>query len=228
MSDGRGRTTAPHRHLHEGFTPERPSRAAPPCADGTMGGGMSEQTSPRTTLTINWIGIAGGALAAVTSAVALAGLKSLGAYGPLVGAAVGSVLASTAAAIYLVADAQPRADRRGGAAGARAPGAQPPRWSRGDPARRRPASDAGRAAQRARPRAAGRARGPGGSGPGRRRGRAQRPAAPRHVLLLGLAAFVLAVGGIAVYEVTTGSSVAAERQGTVGRGGAATRSSARR
>ncbi|NIZ92724.1 hypothetical protein F1544_17180, partial [Kineosporiaceae bacterium B12] len=61
---------------------------------------MSEQTSPRTTLTINWIGIAGGALAAVTSAVALAGLKSLGSYGPLVGAAVGSVLASTAAAIY--------------------------------------------------------------------------------------------------------------------------------
>jgi hypothetical protein len=65
-----------------------------------MGGGMSEQTPQRTTLTINWIGIAGGALAAVTSAVALAGLRSLGTYGPLLGAAIGSVLASTAAAVY--------------------------------------------------------------------------------------------------------------------------------
>ncbi len=62
---------------------------------------MSEQTPPtRTTLTINWLQIAGGAGAAVTSAVLLAGLKSLGTYGTLVGAALGSVIASTAAAVY--------------------------------------------------------------------------------------------------------------------------------
>jgi len=184
-----------------------------------MGGGMSEQTPQRTTLTINWIGIAGGALAAVTSAVALAGLRSLGTYGPLLGAAIGSVLASTAAAVYnwslqrsreRLAEAARRARERRAPNHPGGPEATPP----GADTRTREQRAADERAEAAADRAAADQADAEVARTGRRR--------ITHVLLLGLAAFVIAVGGIAVYEVTTGTSVAAERQGTVSQGVPAT------
>lgn len=159
---------------------------------------MSEQTPQRTTLTINWLQIAGGAGAAVTSAFLLASLKSLGTYGTLVGAALGSVIASTAAAVYghylnvsreRVVEAARRArERRTGPV----PPAQDEHPDRTEP----PVGDGEPA--------------PGPApvpGPQRRRFRA------RHAVLLGVAAFVLSVGGIFVVESVSGTSVAATVQG---------------
>ncbi|PRY11721.1 hypothetical protein [Kineococcus rhizosphaerae] len=162
---------------------------------------MSEQTPQRTTLTINWLQIAGGAGAAVTSAVLLAGLKSFGAYGTLVGAALGSVIASTAAAIYgftlnrsrehLAEVARRARDRRTGPV----PPAQDEHPDRTEP----PVVDeAG---------APGPGPAPTPGPPRRKRFRA------RHAVLLGVVAFVLSVGGIFVFESVSGKSVAAERQG---------------
>ena len=184
-----------------------------------MGGGMSEQTPQRTTLTINWIGIAGGALAAVTSAVVLAGLRSLGTYGPLLGAAVGSVLASTAAAVYnwslqrsreRIAEAARRARERRAPNHPGGPEATPPAAD----SRTREQRAADERADAAADRAAAEQADAEVARTGRRR--------ITHVLLLGVAAFLIAVGGIAVYELTTGTSVAAERQGTVSQGVPAT------
>ncbi|MGI4894372.1 MAG: hypothetical protein ACRYF3_04580 [Janthinobacterium lividum] len=159
---------------------------------------MSEQTPPRTTLTINWLQIAGGALAAVTSAVLLAGLKSLGTYGTLVGAALGSVAASTAAAIYShylnasrerLAEAARKARERRHGPGPIPPDDQPDPpvvEERDDLPSPRPAPDP----------------------LPRRRFRG------RHAVLLGIVAFLVSVGGIAGYEVVTGTSVTAEVQGS--------------
>jgi hypothetical protein len=162
---------------------------------------MSEQNPERTTLTINWAQIAGGALAAVTSAFLLAGLKSLGSYGTLVGAALGSVIASTAAAIYgytlnrsreRLAEATRRArDRRTGpspvppAQDEHPDNAAPPLEDEGDPA---PV--------------------PAPVPLPRKRFR------PVHAVILGAVAFVLSVGGIFAWEQLSGESVAAVRQGS--------------
>ena len=167
-----------------------------------MGHGMSEQTPERTTLTINWAQIAGGALAAVTSAFLLAGLKSLGSYGTLVGAAMGSVIASTAAAIYghyLNASRQRLAEAARRARG-RHPGPSPVPPAQDehpdDPAP--PVVDE----------TDGPAPAPSPVPPSRKRFR------PAHAVLLGVVAFVLSVGGIFAFEQLSGQSVAAERQGS--------------
>ncbi|WP_432574146.1 hypothetical protein [Kineococcus sp. SYSU DK005] len=170
---------------------------------------MSEQTPERTRLTINWLQIAGGALAAVTSAFVLAGLKSLGPFGTLLGAAVGSVAASTAAAIYnhyltvssqRLADAARRArERRHDPSPVPAPQDEhpertdPPVPAGGDETAQLPPVPAGE--DEAVP-------------PRRRRIR------PGHVVLLGVLAFVISVGAIFGYEQLSGRSVAAERQGS--------------
>ena len=170
---------------------------------------MSEQTPERTRLTINWLQIAGGALAAVTSAFVLAGLKSLGPFGTLLGAAVGSVAASVAAAIYnhyltvssqRLADAARRArERRHDPSPVPAPQDEHP--ERTDPPV--PAGDPDETTQLPPV--------PAGEDepvpPRRRRIR------PGHVVLLGVLAFVISVGGIFGYEQLSGRSVAAERQG---------------
>lgn len=162
--------------------------------------GMSTQPNERTGLTINWLQIAGGALAAITSAVALAGLKSLGTYGTLVGAAVGSIAASTAAAIYnhyLNASRERLADAARRARERRTGPVPTPQDDHPDPVDP-PVVDTDDEPL------------PGPvpvPGPRRRfRG--------RHAVLLGAAAFVLSVGGIFVYEQASGTSVAAERGGT--------------
>lgn len=161
---------------------------------------MSEQTNRSTGLTINWLQIAGGALAAITSAVALAGLKSLGTYGTLVGAAVGSIAASTAAAIYnhylnvsrdRLAEAAHRArERRTGPV----PTPQDDHPDPVDPPVLDPDDEVPAPVPVPPPLRRKRFRG-------------------RHAVLLGVAAFVLSVGGIFVYEQASGTSVAAERGG---------------
>jgi hypothetical protein len=168
-----------------------------------MGDGMSEQTPQKTTLTINWLQIAGGAGAAVTSAVLLAGLKSLGTYGTLVGAAMGSIIASTAAAVYghylnaskdRVVDVARRArDRRTGTV----PPVPAPQDDHPEPADP-PVPDEG--ADEGTPT-------PGPPEPPRRK-----RFRPVHAVVVGVAAFVLAVGGIFVWEQVSGESVAATRQ----------------
>jgi len=162
---------------------------------------MSEQTNRRTGPTINWLQIAAGALAAITSAVALAGLKSLGTYGTLVGAAVGSVAASTAAAVYnhylnvsraRLAEAAHRArERRTGPV----PTPQDDHPDPVGPPVLDPDDEVVPPIPTPVPMRRKRFRG-------------------RHAVLLGVAAFVLSVGGIFVYEQASGTSVAAERGGT--------------
>ncbi|MFB9375457.1 hypothetical protein ACFFKU_05385 [Kineococcus gynurae] len=163
---------------------------------------MSDQTQQRTTLTINWVQIAGGALAAVTSAVLLAGLKSLGTYGTLVGAAVGSVAASTAAAVYshYLAASRDRVVETTRRLRRPQPVPDDPDQSSDDDLPVLEDQAEGGPAPQDPP--------PGAPDPARRRWRA------RHSVLLGVVAFVLAVGGIATYEVVTGSSVSAQVQGT--------------
>ncbi|MCI2239271.1 hypothetical protein MO973_32570 [Paenibacillus sp. TRM 82003] len=166
---------------------------------------MSEQNPERTRLKINWVQIAGGALAAATSAVLLAGLRSLGPLSTLLGAAVGSIAASTAAAVYnhylttsqeRLAEAARRArERRQDPSPVPAPQdehperADAPPGGAGDPAPvPAPAPELVPAPVTARRFGA------------------------RHAVLLGVLAFVISVGGIAVYEHVGGRSVAAQRQ----------------
>ena len=161
---------------------------------------MSEQTEQRNTLSINWLQVVAGALAAVTSAVLIAGLKSLGAYGTLVGAVVGSAAASIGAAIYnhyltlsrqrLYAVAQ-RARRR-------RPGDPLPVPVRGDDTDRiGPLTEQEAALEEV--------------------SEVLTPARPRRrwlqAAVVGVLALVVSVGALAVYEYASGEPVTVQRQG---------------
>ncbi|PPK98702.1 hypothetical protein CLV92_101402 [Kineococcus xinjiangensis] len=88
-------------------SPRDPRRgaAAPPVPapreQGDVGApaGPAPEPAPAT-LTLNWVQIVGGALAAVTAAVLLSTLRSLGWVGTLLGAGIGSLAASVGTAVY--------------------------------------------------------------------------------------------------------------------------------
>ncbi|WP_432547502.1 hypothetical protein [Kineococcus sp. SYSU DK004] len=178
---------------------------------------MSEQSTEPVRLTIPWLQICAGALAAVTSALVLAGARSLGTLGTLLGAALGSVAASTAAAVYnhylkvsreRVADAARRARERR-TAPLPVPPAQDRHPEREDP----PAEDAEPAPDPD----------PRGEEPREVRepappARARRRVGRRHAVLVGAAAFAVSVGGIAAWEHASGQTVTSVRQGTAGSG----------
>jgi len=185
------------------------------------GAGEDDRTNMRPSLQIEWTRIAGGALAAVCSAVLL---SMVGAVGTVAGAALGSVIVSVGTALYSqglahsrarMARAQEVARRKVGVAQAEVRWAHRLRRHRGAAERHlhladdqlREASSALEAA----------AEQPGPDRAGWRRRLAMLPW--KRITVLTVATFVVAVVAITIFEVIAGRPVSAFTGGTNTRSG---------